>query len=117
VSGFVSEVRPAYARAAPVLAPLPASAGTNIKILEAMAMGKAIVSTPAGVNGLDVAPGEDFVLVRDDAEMARAIERLLATPSEIQRLEAAARRRAELYGWDRIARRQAELYRELQGNS
>ena len=49
---------PAYERAAVVVAPLVASAGTNIKILEAMAMGKAIVSTPAGVNGLDLAPGE-----------------------------------------------------------
>ena len=39
-----------------VIAPLLASAGTNIKIMEAMAMGKAIVSTPSGVNGLDLEP-------------------------------------------------------------
>ena len=52
VEGFVSDVRAAYARAAVVIAPLRASAGTNIKILEAMAMGKPIVSTRAGVNGL-----------------------------------------------------------------
>ena len=56
VEGFVADVRPAYERAAIVIAPLMASAGTNIKILEAMAMGKAIVSTPAGVNGLDWSP-------------------------------------------------------------
>ena len=54
VEGFVADVRPAYQRAAVVVAPLVASAGTNIKILEAMAMGKAMVSTPAGVNGLDL---------------------------------------------------------------
>ncbi|MDQ6663092.1 MAG: glycosyltransferase, partial [Acidobacteriota bacterium] len=50
VEGFVSDVRPAYERASLVIAPLIASAGTNIKILEAMAMGKAIVSTRAGIN-------------------------------------------------------------------
>src|SRR5207247_5923674 len=57
VEGFVADVRPAYERAAIVIAPLVASAGTNIKILEAMAMGKAIVSTPAGINGLDLEAG------------------------------------------------------------
>jgi hypothetical protein len=80
LEGFVADVRPAYQRAALVVAPLVASAGTNIKVLEAMAMGKAVVSTPAGVNGLDLTPGEDFVLVRTAREMAAAIENLLAAP-------------------------------------
>ena len=62
LEGFVADVRPAYRRATLVVAPLVASAGTNIKVLEAMAMGKAVVSTPAGVNGMDLAPGQDFVL-------------------------------------------------------
>jgi glycosyltransferase involved in cell wall biosynthesis len=114
LEGFVSDVRPAYERAAVVVAPLIASAGTNIKILEAMAMGKAIVSTPAGVNGLDLRPGDDFVLTPDAAEMAQAIERLLADAPERERLGAAARSRVEReFGWDEIARRQAELYREV----
>ena len=114
LEGFVSDVRPAYERAAVVVAPLIASAGTNIKILEAMAMGKAIVSTPAGVNGLDLVAGEDFILTPGAAEMADAIEKLLAEPQECERIGAAARSRVEReYGWDEIARRQAELYREL----
>jgi len=114
LEGFVSDVRPAYERAAVVVAPLIASAGTNIKILEAMAMGKAIVSTPAGVNGLDLSPGEDFVLTQNAAEMAQAIEKLLAEPQARERLGAAARSRVEReFGWDDIARRQSELYREL----
>jgi len=114
VEAFVSDVRPAYERVAVVVAPLVASAGTNIKILEAMAMGKAIVSTPAGVTGLDLSPGEDFILAPNAAEMARAIEELLAEPQRRKGLGAAARRRVEReFGWDRIAQRQAELYREL----
>ena len=112
--GFVTDVRSAYERAALVIAPLTASAGTNIKILEAMAMGKAIVSTPAGVNGLDLAAGRDFVLVNHGTEMAEAIERLLGDPGERARIEAAARERVERdFGWDHIARRQAAMYREL----
>jgi glycosyltransferase involved in cell wall biosynthesis len=114
LEGFVSDVRPAYERAAVVVAPLIASAGTNIKILEAMAMGKAIVSTPAGVNGLDLRPGEDFILAPNAPSMAYAIESLLAEPQIREDLGAAARNRVEKeYGWDQIARRQADLYREL----
>ena len=112
VEGFVSDVRPAYERASLAIAPLVVSAGTNIKILEAMSMGKAVVSTAAGVNGLDLTPGEDFVLVKEAWEMAAAIERLLRDPAERTRLEANARRRVERdFGWDVIARMQADLYR------
>ncbi len=114
VEGFVSDVRPAYARAAVVIAPLRASAGTNIKILEAMAMGKAIVSTSAGVNGLDLTTGHDFLLAETAEEFARAIESLFASPEECARLGAAARRRVERqYNWDSIALAQSALYREL----
>jgi glycosyltransferase involved in cell wall biosynthesis len=116
LEGFVSDVRPAYERAAVVVAPLVASAGTNIKVLEAMGMGKALVSTPAGVNGLDLKPGEDFVLVHSAQEMAAAIEKLLSEPAVRVAIEAAARARVECdYGWDVIARAQAALYRDLSG--
>jgi GT2 family glycosyltransferase/glycosyltransferase involved in cell wall biosynthesis len=116
LEGFVADVRPAYRRAALVVAPLVASAGTNIKILEAMAMGKAVVSTPAGVNGLDLTPDEDFVLVHTAQEMAAAIETLLAAPAGRARMEGAARARVERdYSWDTIARAQSALYRELLG--
>jgi GT2 family glycosyltransferase/glycosyltransferase involved in cell wall biosynthesis len=116
LEGFVADVRPAYQRAALVVAPLVASAGTNIKVLEAMAMGKALVSTPAGVNGLDLKPGEDFVLVHSAQEMAAAIEKLLGEPAARAAIEAAARARVERdYGWDVIARAQAALYWDLSG--
>ncbi|MEJ7606111.1 MAG: glycosyltransferase [Bryobacteraceae bacterium] len=63
LEGFVSDVRPAYRKATLVIAPLLASAGTNIKVLEAMAMGKAVVSTPGGINGLDeLVAGRDVIV-------------------------------------------------------
>lgn len=113
---FVADVRPAYARAEIVVAPLVASAGTNIKILEAMAMGKAIVATPAAVHGLEIEAGTEAMIVPSVAAMAEAVLALFESPGRRAGLGRAARRKAEArYGWDAIARRQAALYRELIG--
>jgi len=111
LEGFVSDVRPAYERATLVIAPLVASAGTNIKILEAMAMGKTIVSTSAGVHGLDLSPGADFILANTAEDMASVIESLLADPAARASIGHAARARVERdFDWDRIARRQRALW-------
>jgi glycosyltransferase involved in cell wall biosynthesis len=117
VDDFVADPRPAYQRAAIVVAPLLASAGTNIKIMEAMAMGKAIVSTRAGINGLDELRPEHDLLVADSAEgMASAIEDLLRDPARRLVLERQARVTVErLYSWDAIALHQRDLYRRLAG--
>jgi glycosyltransferase involved in cell wall biosynthesis len=113
VEGFVADVRPAYERAAIVIAPLMASAGTNIKILEAMAMGKAIVSTPAGINGLDLDSAD--VVVAESAEgMAAAIRELIGNPPARRALEQRARKTAERrFDWDAIALRQKKLWRDI----
>lgn len=114
LESFVEDVRPAYRRATLVIAPLTASAGTNVKVLEAMALGKAVVSTQAGVNGLEVRNHWDVVITRTAEEMASQIERLIRNPSERQRLERNARDTVVSdYDWDRIAQEQAALYRKL----
>ncbi|MBZ2184308.1 MAG: glycosyltransferase [Bryobacter sp.] len=114
LEAFVSDVRPAYQQAEIVIAPLLASAGTNIKIMEAMACGKAIVATPGGVNGLDLTPGSDFLLASSPAEFAAAIQSLMADPRLRQSLEQQARSSAvSRYSWSSIARRQHTLYQQL----
>jgi glycosyltransferase involved in cell wall biosynthesis len=111
---FVADVRPAYQRAAIVIAPLLASAGTNIKIMEAMAMGKAIVSTPAGVNGLDLQAGKDVIVAATGAEMAAAIRDLLENPAKRDLIERQARMTVERrFDWDVIAGQQKRMYEEL----
>ena len=116
VEGFVADVRPAYRCAAIVIAPLVASAGTNIKIMEAMAMGKAIVSTPAGVHGLDLHPGRDILVTETAEEMADAIAELVDHPARREALEREARLTVERdFDWDAIALRQKELYLRLLG--
>ncbi len=114
LEAFVSDVRPAYRRAQIVIAPLVASAGTNIKILEAMAMGRPVVSAPAGVNGLDLAPDRDFLLAGSAEEMAAAVRSLIADPGRCEQLAANAWQTVrERYDWDRIAERQREIYETL----
>jgi len=113
LEGFVEDVRGAYRRAEIVLAPLTASAGTNIKVLEAMAMGKPVVSTPAGVNGLDLAAGHDFLLAQNAEEFVRDVESLSTDRERRIAVEHAARETALQYDWRGIAARQRDLYARL----
>lgn len=114
VEGFVSDVRPAYRQSAVVIAPLVASAGTNVKIVEAMAMGKAIVSTEAGIHGLELTRGADVLVSDDPQQLAAMITTLLNSPEQRRTLEQHARATAEqVYGWPAMARVQKQLYREL----
>lgn len=114
VEGFVADVRPAYRRAAVVIAPLVVSAGTNIKVLEALAMGKAVVSTPAGIHGLDLEPGREVLVAGDDAGLASAITTLFENEDTRRALERAGRAAVESrYNWDRIAAEQRQLYETL----
>jgi len=112
IEAFAADVRPAYERATVVVAPLLASAGTNIKIMEAMAMGKAIVSTPAGVNGLDdIENGRDIIIVTTGEQMAYAIAGLFDDPETRRDIERQARKTAvERYDWAAIAREQKAMY-------
>jgi glycosyltransferase involved in cell wall biosynthesis len=110
VEGFVSDVREAYRRAEIAIAPLTASAGTNIKVLEAMAMGKAVVSTPAGVNGLTLREGLDVILARNPLEFSAEIMRLSADPERRMEVERMARETAMRFDWSRIGERQDVVY-------
>jgi glycosyltransferase involved in cell wall biosynthesis len=113
VEGFISDVRPAYRRAALVVAPLVASAGTNIKVLEAMAMGRVVISTPAGINGLDLTREHGVAVGATAFELAALIEVFGSQPELRREVEAAARRTALSYDWRAIAQRQTALYKNL----
>jgi polysaccharide biosynthesis protein PslH len=114
VPGFVEDLRPHLARAAAVIVPLRLGGGTRLKILEAMAMGKAIVSTSLGAEGLDVCAGEDLLLADDAPAFAAAAGRLLDDPALAARLGGAARRLVEArYSWDAAAERLERFYRGL----
>ncbi len=66
VTGTVPEVAPYYEEALAAVVPLLSGAGTRLKILEAMAAGVPVVSTPLGAEGLAIAPGENILLAPGD---------------------------------------------------
>jgi glycosyltransferase involved in cell wall biosynthesis len=78
--GFTPDLRPLYQRASAAVVPLPLSAGTNIKLLEAMACGRPVVSTSPGCQGLKLESGREL-LIRDEAGgFAKAVSEILASP-------------------------------------
>jgi glycosyltransferase involved in cell wall biosynthesis len=118
IHGFVEDLRPLYARASVVAVPLAVSAGTNIKVLEAMACGKAIVSTPAGCAGLELRDGEDTLIRASWAEFADATGELLGSARLRLALGERARRTAVArFSWDRISEAAYDSYLELTGHS
>jgi glycosyltransferase involved in cell wall biosynthesis len=86
VVGTVPDVRPYLAGAAVVVVPLLVGGGTRIKIFEALAMGKALVSTTIGAEGLAVTPGEHLLLADRPADIAEAVLGLLNDPDYRARL-------------------------------
>jgi len=102
--GEVSDVRPWLARASVVIVPLRIGGGSRIKILEALAMGKPVVSTTIGAEGLAVS-GETHLLLADSPEeLARRTIELLKSPELGPRLGEQGRKLVqERYSWDRAA--------------
>ena len=96
VTGRVDDVRPYMREAAVYVVPLRIGGGTRLKIFEAMAMGKAVVSTTVGAEGLPVTPGQNM--------FARAVVRLLRDVARRRQLEDAARALVvEQYDWSAVA--------------
>jgi sugar transferase (PEP-CTERM/EpsH1 system associated) len=104
VTGRVDDVRPHIAAGAIYVVPLRIGGGTRLKIFEAMSMGKAVVSTTIGAEGLPVTDGTDIVLADEPAAFADAVVRLVRDAAARQQLEAAARRLVvDRYDWSAVA--------------
>jgi polysaccharide biosynthesis protein PslH len=104
VTGRVEDVRPYIAGASVYIVPLRVGSGTRLKIFEAMAMGKAVVSTTIGAEGLPVTPGGDIVLADAPAAFADSVCDLLQHPAKRTQIGAAARQLVEArYSWAAVA--------------
>jgi sugar transferase (PEP-CTERM/EpsH1 system associated) len=104
VTGRVDDVRPHIARGAVYVVPLRIGGGTRLKIFEAMAMAKAVVSTTIGAEGLPVTSGRDIDIADDPAGFAQAVVRLMRDTQARRAMEAAARRLVvERYDWSAVA--------------
>jgi glycosyltransferase involved in cell wall biosynthesis len=114
LTGYVDDIRPIVTRAACYVAPLLSGGGTRLKILDAWAMGKAVVSTAVGCEGLDARDGEN-ILIRDSAQdFADGVIEVLTNTALRERLEDDARETAvQTYDWEVIGRPMLERYHEV----
>lgn len=118
VHGFVEDLRPLYAQAGVVVVPLLVSAGTNIKVMEAMASGNAVVSTPVGCAGLGVVDGEDILIREEWAAFADAAVMVLSDAGRRAAIAASARRTVERrFSWDAVADEAWDSYARLVGTA
>jgi polysaccharide biosynthesis protein PslH len=101
VTGTVDDVRPHLASAAVAVVPLHVGGGTRLKIFEALAMGKAVVSTRIGAEGLPVKDGEHIVLADDPEGLAQRCVELLSDPGRRRALGNAGRQLVcERHSWE-----------------
>jgi polysaccharide biosynthesis protein PslH len=114
VHGSVPDVTPYLDRAAVVVAPIRIGGSMRMKVLEALAAGKAVVSTARAAEGVAARPGEQFLLADDEAELADAIAGLLLDEQRRRALGRSARSWAEEHlGWDRGLAEFERLYARL----
>lgn len=106
ITGTVDDVRPYVERAAVYVVPVRIGGGSRLKILEAMAMGRPVVSTTVGAEGLDVVHDQHVLLADDPKTFADSVLRLLGDPEMCKKLAANGRSLVEQnYGWDALAKR------------
>ncbi len=106
VTGEVADVRPYLTQAEIALAPLQIGSGTRLKILEALAMEKAMVSTSVGCEGIAVVSGEHLLIADEPAAFATAVIELLNNPERRHKMGSAGRTLVEQqYGWQQCGER------------
>ena len=110
LTGFVGDIRPYVAQANVYVIPLFVGSGTRIKAFEAMAMGRPVVSTTLGVEGLNVTDGEHFARADDAEAFAGSILTLMGDAAMRARIAAAARRLMEdRFSWSSVAHQFEEI--------
>ena len=104
VTGRVDDVRPFMDEAAVYIVPLRIGGGTRLKIYEAMAMEKPIVSTSIGAEGLPVENGKEIVLADTPETFADAVVQLIQEPRLAEEIgQRAAAKVRQNFGWDKVA--------------
>ena len=118
VTGSVDSTLPYYEQSAVCIVPLRAGGGTRLKILEAMAYGRPVVSTSIGCEGLDVVDGEHFFVVDIFDEFSERVLSLLRDENiRGQMIEKARELVVNRYDWDVITEQLLQIYSSLSDNN
>jgi glycosyltransferase involved in cell wall biosynthesis len=105
VTGFVPDVRPFIDRSAVYVVPLRMGGGTRLKVMEAMAMKKPVVTTSIGCEGIRVRHGESVTIADEPDRFAGQVVELLRDPQRASRLSEAGHETVRaFYGWDSIGK-------------
>ncbi len=114
VTGRVPEIKPYFAEATVFVVPLRIGSGTRLKILEALAMGKAVVSTSVGAEGLTLRDGEEILIADEPKDFAEAVIKLLTDPSLRKQIGEKGRERVEQdYDWRNIGKKLLTVYQSV----
>lgn len=113
LTGWVERVEPYLAGARVFVLPFRVGSGTRLKLIEAMAAGKALVSTAVGAEGFPVEHNRELLLVDDPVGFGTAVLHLLNHPEERQRLGQAAQQFARQYDWRVVVPQFLEIYKAL----
>ena len=114
VTGYVDDESKVAKDCGVFIVPLRSGSGVRVKILNALAMGLPVVSTPVGAEGLDVRSGEHLLIADGAAEFAEAVVRVLRDPELADRLGRMGRELVcEKYSWNRVGERLLGLYDDL----
>lgn len=113
-TGYVPDVKPYLDRASLVVVPLRLGGGMRVKVLEALAAGKAIIASSRALEGLDLVDDKQVVLAEDDEEFSRAIVHLMKNPHLRNSLKTQARSWArENLSWEKTVQDYEHLYHHL----
>jgi len=112
-TGFVDDIRPYIDEAAVMVVPIRIGSGTRLKILDAMAMGKAIVSTSVGCEGINVSDGKNIVIADNPEDFASKTIKLLKNPDTRINLERNAIELVKTYDWNLIGEKQELVYKDV----
>jgi glycosyltransferase involved in cell wall biosynthesis len=111
VTGMVEDVRPYIASASVCIVPLLSGSGTRLKILEAMAMGKSVISTSVGCEGIDVTHEKNIIIADEPSDFARWCIELLRNAELRITLGQEGRKLVEAkYSWRSICASLEEFY-------
>ncbi len=113
VHGSVPDMRPYFHRAEVVVVPLLQGGGTRLKILEAAASGKAVVTTSLGIEGLSFTHGFDSMIVDPAADFARAVVSLCRDARQRDNLGRNARHAALEYDWKDVGNKFCDLVNSI----
>jgi len=117
VYGNADDIRPAVAQAAFFVVPLRSGSGTRLKILDAMAMGKVVISTTLGAEGIDCTHNENIMIANTEKEFVDTITSLQSQPERIRRIGLSARKFVEnSYDWKLIGDRLHVEIEKMIGN-